>query len=58
MYGIPLVDVPLLSARVARSALPDAPVIEDERRRLVRGGRTRRTDVGSSHGFALPPGSS
>ena len=30
MYGIPFIDVPLVSARIARSALPHAPVIEDE----------------------------
>jgi len=50
MYGIPFIDVPLVSIRIARSALPHAPVIEDETRRLVRGGRRRRTAVGSDHG--------
>ena len=50
MYGIPLIDVPLVCTRLARSALPHAPVIEDDRRRFVRGGRSRRTVVGSRHG--------
>ena len=50
MYGIPFIDVPRVCTRIARSALPHAPVIEDERRRLVRGGRRRRTAIGSRHG--------
>ena len=50
MYGIPLVDVPNLSARYVRSALPDAPVIEAEKRRRVFGSRTRRMALGSRHG--------
>jgi hypothetical protein len=50
MYGIPLIDVPLASRRRSRSALPDAPVIEDEKERLVRSGRRRRAAVGSLHG--------
>ena len=48
MFGIPLVDVRLMS--LARSALPHAPVIEDERRRRARGGRRRQTAVGSRYG--------
>lgn len=50
MYGIPFIDVPRVCTRITRSALPHAPVIEDERRRLVRGGRRRRTAIGSRHG--------
>ena len=50
MYGIPFIDVPPVCTRVARSALPHAPVIEGERRRFVRGGRRRRTVVGSRYG--------
>jgi hypothetical protein len=41
MFGIPLVDIRVMS--LARSALPDAPVIEDEPRRKGRGGRRRQT---------------
>ncbi len=48
MFGIPLIDVRLMS--LARSALPDAPVIEDEQRRRFRGGRRLQTWVGSRHG--------
>jgi hypothetical protein len=48
MLGIPLIDVRLLSR--ARSALPHAPVIEDERARRARSGRSRRTALGSRHG--------
>jgi hypothetical protein len=29
MYGIPVIDVPALSVRYARSALPQAPVLRD-----------------------------
>jgi hypothetical protein len=50
MLGIPFIDVPLASIRVARSALPHAPVIEDERGRRFRGGRRRRTAIGSRQG--------
>ena len=50
MYGIPLVDVPKVSARYVRSALPAAPVIDDEKRRRVIGGRRRRGALGSRHG--------
>lgn len=41
MLGIPPVDIKAISTRHARSALPDAPVIEDESRRRVWGGVTR-----------------
>jgi hypothetical protein len=41
MYGIPLIDVSRVCRRTARSALPDAPVIEDERKRTARSGRKR-----------------
>jgi len=50
MLAIPLIDVPAINARFARSALPNAPVLEDEKRRRVRGGRARRTALGSRHG--------
>jgi hypothetical protein len=50
MHGIPLVDVPNLSARYVRSALPTAPVIEGEKRRRVIGSRRRRGALGSRHG--------
>ncbi len=50
MFGIPLIDVPVVNARFARSALPHAPVLEDERKRRIRGGRSRRTALGSRHG--------
>ena len=50
MYGIPFIDVRLVCTRIAHSALPHAPVIEDEKRRYVRGGRRRKTDVGSPYG--------
>ena len=50
MLGIPLIDVPPLCTRLARSALPHAPVIEDEQYRRVRAGRIRRTAVGSRYG--------
>ena len=43
MFGIAVIDVPNLSARYVRSALPQAPVIEDElRRRLVVAPRAQR----------------
>jgi hypothetical protein len=35
VFGIPLIDALSKSARYARSALPDAPVIEDEKKRPV-----------------------
>jgi hypothetical protein len=50
MFGIPLIDVPFINARFARSALPHAPVLEYETKRRVRGGRLRRTALGSRHG--------
>lgn len=50
MQGIPLVDVPSLTARFVRSALPSAPVIEPERRRRVRSGRAAGRTLGSRHG--------
>ena len=53
MYGIPIIDIPLVCTRLSRSARPDAPVVEDEPRRLVRSGRTARAAVGSRHGWAL-----
>jgi hypothetical protein len=51
MFGIPLIDVPFINTRYARSALPNAPVLEDEKKRRVRSGRARRTAVGSRHGW-------
>jgi hypothetical protein len=48
MFGIPLIDIRLMSH--ARSALPEAPVIEDEERRRVRGSRWRQTALGSRNG--------
>ena len=44
MFGIAVIDVPNLSARYVRSALPQAPVIEDELRRqlVVAAGAERR----------------
>jgi hypothetical protein len=50
MYGIPLIDVRRACTRTARSALPDAPVIEDDTKRTVRSGRKRRTAIGSPYG--------
>jgi hypothetical protein len=41
MLGIPPVDIKAIGDRHARSALPDAPVIEDEPRRRFWGGVTR-----------------
>ena len=43
MFGIAVIDIPNLTARYVRSALPQAPVIEDElRRRLVVAARAER----------------
>jgi hypothetical protein len=53
MYGIPIVDIPSLSARFARSALPAAPVIELELGWRARSGRAVRRALGSRHGWAL-----
>jgi len=50
MLGIPFIDVQLASHRIARSALPHAPVIEDERGRRVRSGLKRRPALGSRQG--------
>ena len=50
LYGITLVDVHRLSTRYARSALPAAPVMEDEKRRRARGGQARRLALGSRSG--------
>jgi hypothetical protein len=50
MVCISFIDVQLVSNRVARSALPDAPVIEDEPGRRVRSGRKRRAALGSRQG--------
>jgi hypothetical protein len=41
MLGTPPIDIRNISPHHARSALPDAPVIEDEPRRRRRGGGTR-----------------
>jgi hypothetical protein len=41
MLGIPPVDIRNITAHHARSALPDAPVIEHEPRRRGRSGGTR-----------------
>jgi hypothetical protein len=49
MFGI-VVDIPSVSARYVRSALPGAPVIEDVRWRHIRTGRARRRALGSRHG--------
>ena len=49
MLTIPLIDVPSINARFARSALPHAPVLDDRKRR-VRGGRSRRPALGSRYG--------
>jgi hypothetical protein len=49
MFGV-VVDVPAMSVRYVRSALPDAPVIEIEDRRRIRTRRARRRAVGSRHG--------
>jgi hypothetical protein len=50
MFGIAVIDVPTVNARYARSALPEAPVLPVERKRRVRGGRTRRSALGSRYG--------
>ena len=50
MLTIPLIDVPSINARFARSALPHAPVLVHEKKRRARGGRSRRTALGSPHG--------
>jgi hypothetical protein len=50
MLGIPFIDVPLVSTRFVRSALPHAPVVEAERRRRLRTGLKRRTALGSRQG--------
>jgi hypothetical protein len=50
MQGIPLVDVRVASARYARSALPEAPMIEDEQRRRSRAWRGRKLALGSRSG--------
>jgi hypothetical protein len=50
MQGIPLIDVRIVSARYARSALPEAPVIADEQRRPRKGWRTRKLALGSRRG--------
>jgi hypothetical protein len=42
MFGIAVIDIPPACIRLARSALPDAPVIEDERTRRLARGRTRK----------------
>jgi hypothetical protein len=49
MFGI-VVDIPALCGRYVRSALPDAPVVEEARWRHRRGGRARRRALGSRHG--------
>jgi hypothetical protein len=48
LFGIPLIDIRLMG--LARSALPHAPVIEDETQRRSRSGRLRRSALGSRHG--------
>jgi hypothetical protein len=50
LYGIALVDVHALTTRYARSALPAAPVIEDELRRRLRRSQARRSALGSRSG--------
>ena len=49
MLGI-VIDIPAISARYVRSALPDAPVIEDAEWRRIRSGRARQRALGSRHG--------
>jgi hypothetical protein len=49
MFGI-VVDIPAISARYVRSALPDAPVLEVVEWRRTRSGRARRRALGSRHG--------
>jgi hypothetical protein len=50
MIGIAFIDAPALTSSIARSALPHAPVIEDEARRRLRTRRSRRLALGSRHG--------
>jgi hypothetical protein len=45
-----VVDIPAISTRYVRSALPDAPVIVHAERRRTRTGRARRRALGSRHG--------
>jgi len=45
-----VVDIPAVSGRYVRSALPDAPVQQDARWRADRGGRRRRRALRSRHG--------
>src|SRR5215211_8405000 len=49
MFGI-VVDVPAVSSRYVRSALPDAPVRQDARWRHDRTGRRSRWALRSRHG--------
>jgi hypothetical protein len=49
MIGIAFIDGPALTSRIARSALPHAPVIEDEARRRLRT-RRGRLALGSRNG--------
>ena len=49
MFGV-IVDIPAVSRRYVRSALPDAPVVEELRWRHARGGRARRRALGSRRG--------
>jgi hypothetical protein len=49
MFGV-VVDIPAVTKRYARSALPDAPVIELEGRRRIRTRRARRRALGSRYG--------
>jgi hypothetical protein len=49
MFGI-VVDIPAMCSRYVRSALPDAPVIEDAEWRRTRARRARRRAVQSRHG--------
>ena len=49
MFAI-VVDVPAMSTRYVRSALPEAPVAEDRGRRRARTRRARRSALGSRHG--------
>jgi hypothetical protein len=50
MFGIAVIDVPPACIRLARSALPCAPVIEDETVRRTRSGRQARPTLGSRNG--------
>jgi hypothetical protein len=45
-----VVDVPAMSARYVRSALPEAPVAEGGGRRRARTRRARRRALGSRYG--------